>query len=107
MPVSFRHDQTVVGSKRLLNNANWARYNLAVSLRKDTEPSSSSMWNMHLPGAPVVDFHKFFDGENLTQQDLVAWINVGMHHLVRCDLAGIDAYPYKFFAASIRGFAQY
>ncbi|KAF9234360.1 copper amine oxidase [Melanogaster broomeanus] len=66
---------TVVGSKRLLNNANWARYNLA------TEPASSSVWNLNLPGAPPVDFHKFFDGENITQEDLVAWINVGMHHL--------------------------
>lgn len=30
----------------------------------------------------MVDFHKFFDGENITQEDLVAWVNVGMHHLV-------------------------
>lgn len=30
----------------------------------------------------MVDFHKFFDGENLTQEDLVAWITVGTHHLV-------------------------
>ena len=67
----------------MLENANWARYNLAVSLRKETEPSSSAMWNLNLPGQPVVDFHKFFDGENITQQDLVAWINVGMHHVVR------------------------
>ena len=66
----------------MLKNANWARYNLAVSLRKETEPSSSTMWNLNLPGEPMVDFHKFFDGENITQQDLVAWINVGMHHVV-------------------------
>jgi primary-amine oxidase len=32
---------------------------------------------------PTVDFHKFFDGENITQEDLVAWVNVGMHHIVR------------------------
>lgn len=38
---------------------------------------------MNLPGSPMVDFHKFFDGENITQEDLVAWVNVGMHHLVR------------------------
>ncbi|KZT20392.1 amine oxidase catalytic domain-containing protein [Neolentinus lepideus HHB14362 ss-1] len=76
---------TVVGSKRLLNNANWARYNLAVSRRKDNEPTSSSMWNQHLPGAPMVDFHKFFDGENITQEDLVAWVNVGMHHLPQAE----------------------
>jgi primary-amine oxidase len=45
---------TVVGSKRLLRNANWAKYNLAVSLRKEDEPSSSSMFNMNLPGDPMV-----------------------------------------------------
>ncbi|EEB93893.1 hypothetical protein MPER_07393, partial [Moniliophthora perniciosa FA553] len=72
---------TVVGSKRLLENANWARYNLAVSKRKETEPSSSSTWNMNLPGDPVVNFHKFFDGDSLNQTDLVMWVNVGMHHL--------------------------
>lgn len=43
---------------------------------------SSSMWNLHLPGDPPVDFHKFFDGEDIEQEDLVAWVNVGTHHLV-------------------------
>ncbi|KAF9035879.1 amine oxidase catalytic domain-containing protein [Panaeolus papilionaceus] len=76
---------TVVGSKRLLNNANWARYNLAVSNRKDTEPASSTMWNQHLSGAPPVNFHNFFDGESIDQQDLVAWINLGMHHLPQAE----------------------
>jgi len=76
---------SIVGSKRLLNNANWARYNLAVSLRKETEPTSSSMWNLNLPGVPMVDFHKFFDGENIEQEDLVAWVNVGTHHLPQAE----------------------
>ncbi|KII94729.1 hypothetical protein PLICRDRAFT_169456 [Plicaturopsis crispa FD-325 SS-3] len=76
---------SVVGSKRLLNNANWARYNLAVSKRKETEPSSSCMWNLHLPGKPAVDFHNFFDGENITQEDLVAWVNIGMHHIPQAE----------------------
>ena len=32
----------------------------------------------------MVDFHKFFDCENITlQEDLVARINVGMHLVVR------------------------
>jgi len=65
----------------MLENANWARYNLAVSLRKETEPSSSAMWNVNLPAEPMVNFHKFFNGENITQQDLVVWINVGTHHV--------------------------
>ncbi|KIY43143.1 amine oxidase catalytic domain-containing protein [Fistulina hepatica ATCC 64428] len=76
---------TVVGSKRLLKNAQWAFYNLAVSRRKETEPSSSNMWNANLPAAPVVDFDKFFDGESLDQEDLVAWVSVGMHHLPQAE----------------------
>ena len=44
------------------------------------------MWNLNLLGEPTVDFHKFFDGENITlQEDLVACINIGMH-LVVCVL---------------------
>lgn len=29
----------------------------------------------------MVDFDKFFDGDNLEQEDLVVWFNMGMHHL--------------------------
>ena len=36
----------------------------------------------------MVDFHKCFDEENITQQDLVACIDVGMHRVVRV------AFPY-------------
>ncbi|KAI0659027.1 amine oxidase catalytic domain-containing protein [Cubamyces menziesii] len=102
---------TVVGSKRLLNNANWARYNLAVSKRKETERSSSCQWNLNLPGDPVVDFHKFFNGENITQEDLVAWVNVGMHHIpqaedspnTRTNLAASSFFltPLNYFDADI------
>ncbi|KAF6751013.1 amine oxidase catalytic domain-containing protein [Ephemerocybe angulata] len=71
---------TIVKAVRTEKNANWANHNLAVTLRKDTEPSSSSMWNLNLPGDPPVNFDKFFDGDNITQKDLVLWINVGTHH---------------------------
>ncbi|KAH7102240.1 amine oxidase catalytic domain-containing protein [Auriculariales sp. MPI-PUGE-AT-0066] len=76
---------TVVGSKRLLKNAGWAKDNVAVTRRKETEPRSSSMWNMNLPGAPTVEFDRFFDGESLEQEDIVAWINVGTHHFTQSE----------------------
>ncbi|KAG6374973.1 copper amine oxidase [Boletus reticuloceps] len=84
-PEIYSNIATVVGSKRVLNNANWACYNLAVSRREETEPMSSSAWNFNLPAVPLVDFHKFFDGENITQQDLVIWVNAGMHYLPRSE----------------------
>jgi hypothetical protein len=67
------------------------------------------MWNMNLPGAPMVDFHKFFDGENITQEDLVVWVNVGTHHLVCISyfsmLIILNYSPST--AASGRGFAEH
>ncbi|KAF8176144.1 amine oxidase catalytic domain-containing protein [Mycena galopus ATCC 62051] len=76
---------TNLDSKRTRNNINFAKHHLAVSRRKDSEPRSSSMWNINLPGAPPVDFYKFFDGESLEQEDLTAWVNLGMHHIPRAE----------------------
>ncbi|KAJ6619998.1 amine oxidase catalytic domain-containing protein [Mycena sp. CBHHK59/15] len=76
---------TNLDSKRTRSNVNFAKHHLAVSRRKDSEPSSSSMWNINLPGAPPVDFYKFFDGESLEQEDLTAWVNLGMHHIPRAE----------------------
>ena len=33
----------------------------------------------------MIDFHNFFDGENITQTDLVAWVNIGMHHIPQAE----------------------
>ncbi len=30
---------------------------------------------------PPVDFSRFFDSESLEQEDLVVWLNMGMHHV--------------------------
>jgi hypothetical protein len=49
---------TNLKSKRTEKNVNWAKHHLAVSRLKEDEPSSSSMWNINLPGAPPVDFYK-------------------------------------------------
>lgn len=49
---------TNLESKRTEKNVNWAKQHLAVSRRKEEEPSSSSTWNMNLPGAPPVDFYR-------------------------------------------------
>lgn len=92
---------TNLESKRTEKNVNWAKQHLAVSRRKEDEPSSSSTWNMNLPGAPPVDFYKvsgtmkhsartaltgqFFNNESIEDEDLVVWLNLGTHHIPRAE----------------------
>ena len=89
---------TNLDAKRTENSVNWAKHHLGVSRLHDTEPASSSMWNMNLPGAPPVDFYKvrqsidptcsyeqFFNNESITQEDLVVWVNLGTHHIPRAE----------------------
>ncbi|KAF7325587.1 Amine oxidase catalytic domain-containing protein [Mycena kentingensis (nom. inval.)] len=76
---------TNLDSKRTQDNMNFAKHHVGVSRRKDTEPTSSSMWNINLPGGPPVNFYKFFDGESIEQEDITAWVNLGMHHIPRAE----------------------
>jgi len=33
----------------------------------------------------MIEFRKLFKGESLAQQDLVAWVNLGMHYFTRAE----------------------
>ncbi|KAL5004063.1 hypothetical protein ScPMuIL_017519 [Solemya velum] len=55
----------------------WSQYRLAVTKRKSTEETSSSMHAGFDTNDPVVDFRKFMDGDNIVDEDLVAWITLG------------------------------
>lgn len=72
---------TVKDSSNLMNAARWAEYDIQVTKRKDTEPKAAHAYNSQDVMDPPINFEKFFDGENLTQEDLVVWINLGMHHV--------------------------
>ena len=56
-------------------------YDLAITKQKDTEPQSTHPHNSYDIWEPLVNFDNFFDGEDLVQEDLVVWFNLGMHHL--------------------------
>jgi primary-amine oxidase len=72
---------TVKNSSNLVNAAAWSEYDIQVTKQKDTEPSSSHPYNNQDVRDPPVDFAKFFDGESLRSEDLVMWVNLGMHHV--------------------------
>lgn len=81
MPDSSTIHSTIENSSNLANTINWAKYDLAVTKHKDTEPRSAHPYNNQDIYNPPVDFDKFLDGESLVQEDLVVWFNLGMHHV--------------------------
>ena len=72
---------TVEESSNLVNAARWAGYDIQVTKQHDTEPRSAHSYNSQDVCNPPVNFDEFFNGENLTQTDLVLWLNLGMHHV--------------------------
>ncbi|KAE8447169.1 hypothetical protein EG329_011000 [Mollisiaceae sp. DMI_Dod_QoI] len=72
---------TILNSTTLGKGAEWASHDLWALKRKDTEPRSSSPANALSPLDPIVDFSKFVDGEDIVQDDLVIWFNLGTHHI--------------------------
>ncbi|XP_063411542.1 putative amine oxidase [copper-containing] [Mytilus trossulus] len=58
----------------------WSQYQVAVTKYKDSEPSSSNMFAHS--NNPVFNFQQFIDdNENIVDEDLVAWVTMGMYHI--------------------------
>ncbi|KAH3835609.1 putative amine oxidase [copper-containing] [Dreissena polymorpha] len=86
----------------------WARHQLAVTKRKEDEPRSSSIYACWDAAKPVVNFQSFLDdNEELTDQDQVAWVTMGIHHIPHMEdlpvtpTVGLDLkfflLPYNYF----------
>ncbi|KAL7413894.1 copper amine oxidase [Mrakia frigida] len=71
---------TIQESDNLRESQSFATHQLYVTKQHDTEPSCAHANNAYAPADPIVKFSDFFDGESLVQEDLVLWINLGMHH---------------------------
>ena len=47
-------------------------------LNDDTELKSSSVYNQNSPTLPIINFEEFLsDNDDITDQDLVAWVSIG------------------------------
>ncbi|GAA5960930.1 hypothetical protein JCM3765_007545 [Sporobolomyces pararoseus] len=68
-------------SSNLVDTMGFATHHLYVTKHHDSEFSVAHASNAYDPYHPVVDFGKYFDGEDLVQEDLVLWVNCGMHHV--------------------------
>ncbi|KAK6855368.1 membrane copper amine oxidase [Apiospora arundinis] len=109
---------SIKNSSVMKNTGHFAEYDVSISRAKDTEPRSTHPYGSQDTRNPPVDFAKFFDGESLDQEDLVLWVNVGMHHVPHTgDLpntvmtaaqAGIKFMPSNYFDGdqSIRSRSQ-
>jgi len=64
-----------------INAVSWSKYPVAVTLRKEDEPRSSSTFQQAVCRDPYIIFDNFLNGENITQEDLVLWFTVGLYHL--------------------------
>ena len=69
---------TVENSSNLVDAVHPFTFDLAVTRQKDTEPRSAHPYNGQDVYNPVINFDKFFDGEDLMQKDIVLWFNLGM-----------------------------
>ncbi|KAJ7421105.1 hypothetical protein WISP_44862 [Willisornis vidua] len=68
-------------SSSMERSVSWGRYQLAVTRRKEEEPTSTSIYNQNDPWTPTVAFADFINNETITSEDLVAWISVGFLHV--------------------------
>ncbi|XP_046893611.1 retina-specific copper amine oxidase [Hypomesus transpacificus] len=60
----------------------WARYKVAITKHKDSEQTSSSLYNQNNIWTPAVDFSKYIeDNESIENEDLVAWVTAGFLHI--------------------------
>ncbi|XP_061171211.1 putative amine oxidase [copper-containing] [Saccostrea echinata] len=65
--------------------ASWLRYQLAVTKRKETEQYSSSKYATFDGEDRVVNFESFIGDEPILQEDLVAWVTLGIQHIPHTD----------------------
>ncbi|XP_062030852.1 membrane primary amine oxidase-like isoform X1 [Lepus europaeus] len=105
-PVSFA-GEPLPRSSPVERAFSWGRYQLAVTQRKEQEPSSSSIYNLNDPWTPTLDFTAFINNETIAGQDLVAWVTAGFLHIPHAEDipntvtvangVGFFLRPYNFF----------
>jgi len=71
-----------VKSAPWLGSNEWTKYNVAVTVRKDSEMKSGyPLYDGQGAANPIVNFDSYINDESLVNKDLVAWVMVGSVHI--------------------------
>ena len=71
----------IISESDIFEAAKWSKYPIIVTKRNDTERQSSSLYAQNDPWNPVLDFEDYINGDSLVDEDLVAWVTMGTHHI--------------------------
>lgn len=92
-------------SPLMAGGLSFAKYQLAVSRQKDNEQTTATHFNQGDPFTPAINFDDFFaDDESLDQQDLVAWVTVGLHHVPTYEDLPVTSTPGKTISVTLAPF---
>ncbi|CAL8468966.1 g8507 [Coccomyxa elongata] len=87
----------------------WSRYQIATTVRRDNESSSSSIYAAAHPGVPPqpMNFSSYLNGESVRNTDIVNWVTVGAYDVPTSESAPVTAVtgrqlsfwlrPYNYF----------
>eukprot|EP01025_Chloroclados_australasicus_P055731 TRINITY_DN681_c0_g1_i1.p1 TRINITY_DN681_c0_g1~~TRINITY_DN681_c0_g1_i1.p1 ORF type:complete len:875 (+),score=47.75 TRINITY_DN681_c0_g1_i1:294-2627(+) len=69
-----------------LQAAAWTKYNAAILRHKDSESEiMAARYDWILPNEPIVSLDNYMDNETIRNQDLIAWVTVGVSHVPRTE----------------------
>ena len=88
--------------------AAWSKYQLAITKYKDTERYGSSIYNQYGMDPPVFDFDDYIkDNESIENQDLVAWVSMGVLHIPNTEDIPVTVTTGNRFSFFVRPFGYF
>ena len=92
----------------MIKGAAWSLNQMTVTKQKEAEERSSCMYNQLDMADPVLDFTKFYsDNENIENEDLVAWVTIGMMHIMHSEDVPNTATPGNSASFYLRPFSYF
>jgi len=86
----------------------WSKYQLAVTKQNDNERTTASHFVQGDPFNPAVSFDRFLENNDLLlDQDLVAWVTVGIHHIPSSEDLPVTTTPGKTLSVAMVPFNNY